>query len=204
MPWSSFPCHRRRSSRSGGGARGRGAGHRAPPPELEVWRGCSRTRSGSSSAADAAGKARALQKRRSFPLDLLVRTQRSSETRGRRRPTCGEATEQAARRRSRRPARGEATEQRSRRREGCVVCREKEEVIFAKCRQGQLFPNGGSTSYVTPLWPALYSFATRILGRHVSGPMAPRVRQGICVHMSPRTLPLLERNLLHLHLYPSS
>ena len=38
-----------------------------PSPELEVWRRCSRTRSGSSSAADGAVKARALQKRGSLP-----------------------------------------------------------------------------------------------------------------------------------------
>ena len=66
----------RRSSRSGGGARERGAGHRAPPTQParhELYR-----------------------KGDPFPLDLLVRTQRSGETRGRRRPTCGEATEQAA------------------------------------------------------------------------------------------------------------
>ena len=76
MPWSSFPRHRRQSSRSGGGARGRGAGHRAPPSKPARHELC--------------------RKGDPFPLDLLVRTQRSGETRGRRRPTCGEATEQAA------------------------------------------------------------------------------------------------------------
>ena len=81
MPWSSFPCHRRRSSRSGGGARGRGAGHRAPPTEParhELYR-----------------------KGDPFPLDLLVRPERSCETEGRWRPTCSEAMEQAARQQSR-------------------------------------------------------------------------------------------------------
>ena len=64
---------RRRSSRSGGGARERGAGHRAPPTQParhELYR-----------------------KGDPFPLDLLVRTESSGKTRGRRRPTCSAATE---------------------------------------------------------------------------------------------------------------
>uniref|UniRef100_A0A8R7TFX5 Uncharacterized protein n=1 Tax=Triticum urartu TaxID=4572 RepID=A0A8R7TFX5_TRIUA len=92
MPWSSSPRRR------------------LPQQLLGVWRRnwwmrSSRTRSSrifhasrsspnslqDMSAAAGAGKSRALQKRGSFPLDLLVRRKRSGETRGRRRPARGEA-----------------------------------------------------------------------------------------------------------------
>ncbi|VAH07080.1 unnamed protein product [Triticum turgidum subsp. durum] len=154
---SSSPCRGRLPPR-----------RRIPQQPLGVWRRnwwmrSSRTRSSrifhasrsspnslqDMSTAAGAGKSRALQKRGSFPLDLLVRRKRSGETRG------GGGRRVARRRSRRRGGRvgGKAAEQAAGAWRGdgagamgCVACRKKGKGFFVKLRRRQLFPDGRSSS----------------------------------------------------------